>query len=111
MRGRVFLLPDRRGGTDDKYDTRRWDGWEIVSHKVILDKYLVVGGIGGELVIVDLISGKVSVHSDECSWRSCVYVLVLVAPTTGVAYLQAARHLGEQPGAPCVARTAEIDRL
>ncbi|ELR14109.1 uncharacterized protein ACA1_367430, partial [Acanthamoeba castellanii str. Neff] len=36
-----------------------WDGWEIVSHKVILDKYLVVGGIGGELVIVDLISGKV----------------------------------------------------
>jgi hypothetical protein len=67
------LLPYRRGGTDDRYDTRRWDGWEIVSHKVILDKYLVVGGIGGELVIVDLISGKVSVHSDECSWRSCVY--------------------------------------
>jgi hypothetical protein len=43
-----------------------------VSHKVILDKYLVVGGIGGELVIVDLISGKV------CCTFSIILLLALM---------------------------------
>lgn len=33
-----------------------WDGWKVVCLKVFLERYLVVGGTGGSLVIIDLLN-------------------------------------------------------